>query len=506
MESWAMIHKIKSGVEQGVSVSKLARRLGVDRKTARKYRDLSEEDIRRERRRVRRRRRTLDEYLDWLKARVAEYEDDGVVNAESIYRELVQMGYCGSARTVRRCVSRLRSKGQRRVYQPFETAPGQQAMVDLGESRNLRVGDGRVTMYFAVMALSYSRKKYGEWFDRPVTTEMFLQFHERAFRAFGGAPAEVVYDQTKLAVLKERHGECEFNEDFYGFARFCGFEPYICNKRDPESKGKIESVVRYAKRGFLPGRTFVDTRDLQRQWEEWLETVANRKKHETTGRPPDELWREETGCLKALPDGSYRAQPSMESRRVLANGLVKVLGNAYSVPKERHGGEVFVRVTEEKVECYDLSLRPVCAHWRAMGRGKRVIEKSHYERSYSVPTEALEREVLEIYLSQPLLRALKKRFPRHYREQMKGLIRLERDHTREALREAAHRALGFGCVSLGNIEKIVQGVEAGKRSIPLVTPNEGKALGTNGARVREMSYYAHAAQQRQEEQDEGWLL
>jgi transposase len=506
MESWTVIHKIKAGVEKGMSVSELARRLGVDRKTARKYRDLSEAEIRRGRRRTRRRKRSIDGYLEWLKNRVAEYEDDGVVNAESIYRELVQMGYSGSARTVRRCVSGMRARQRRRVYQPFETPPGRQAMVDLGEVRNLRMGNGRATVHFVVMVLSHSRKKYGEWFDRPITTEMFLQFHERAFLALGGVAAEVVYDQTKLAVLRERCGECEFNEDFYGFARFCGFEPYICNKYDPESKGKVESVIRYTKRGFLPGRTFADVWDLQRQWEEWLENVADRKPHETTGRSPNELWREERGCLKALPDGPCRAQPSMERRRVLANGLVKVLGNAYSVPQEQHGGEVFVRITEEKIEFYDLLRRLVWTHWRARGRGKRFIEKSHYERRYSVATEALEREVLEIYRNQALLQALRKRFPRHYREQMRGLIRLERDHTQEALREAALRAVGFGCVSLGGIEKIVRAVEAGKRSIPLVTPNNGNALGANGARVREMSYYAYAARQRQEEQDEEWLL
>jgi transposase len=501
-----MIHKIKAGIEKGKSVSELARRLDVDRKTVRKYRDLSEEEIRRGRRQSRRRRRSIDGYLDWLKDRVGEYEEDGVVNAESIYRELVAMGYKGSARTVRRCISAMRVRSRKRVFEPFETPPGRQAMVDLGEARKLAVGSSHVTMYFAVMALSYSRKKYGEWFDRPLNTEMFLQFHERAFRAFGGIPAEVVYDQTKLAVLKERCGECEFNEDFFGFARFCGFEPYICNKYDPQSKGKIESVVRYAKRGFLPGRTFSDVWDVQRQWEEWLENIADEKAHETTGRPPKELWREEQDRLKAVPCGWYDAQPSMERRRALANGLVKILGNAYSVPQEHHGAELFIRITDEKIEFYDLLRRPVCTHWRGSGRGKRFIEKSHYERQYSVPTEALEREVLEIYRSPALLKALKKRFPRHYREQMRGLIRLDRDHAREVLQEASHRAVSFGCVSLGDIEKIIQGVESGKRSIPLVTPNEGKPLGKDGARVREMAYYAQAVQHRQEEQDEGWLL
>jgi transposase len=102
MENWAVINKIKEGIEKGESVSELARRLGVDRKTIRRYRDLSEEEVRRTHRQARRRERTLDRFFDWLKGRVGEYEEQGVVNSECIYRELVAMGYEGSPRTVRR--------------------------------------------------------------------------------------------------------------------------------------------------------------------------------------------------------------------------------------------------------------------------------------------------------------------------------------------------------------------------------------------------------------------
>jgi transposase len=506
MESWAVIHRIKESLDQGLKVSEIARRLGVDRKTVRKYRNLSEKEIRRMRKNARRRSRKIDGFLDWLKVRVGEYEEQGVVNSECIHRELVEMGYEGSARTVRRYVSGMRTRAQKRIYEPFETPPGRQAMVDLGEVRRAPLTAGPATLYFAAMVLCYSRKKYGEWYDRPITTEMFLGFHERALRAMGGVPEEIVYDQTKLAVLKERCGECDFNEDFYGFARFYGFEPYICNKYDPETKGKIEAVVRYAKRGFLPGRTFMDVPDVQFQWEGWLENVADRKPHETTGRPPMELWHEEKEYLSALTDGHYDPQASMERRKVLASGLVKVLGNAYSVPAKYHKAEVLVRVTEEKVEFYDLARIHIWTHWRCSGRGKRFIERSHYEREYSVKTEVLEQEVLEVYESPAMLEVLRRRVPRHYREQLKGLLRLDRDHGREVLREAARRAVAYGCVSLGNMEKIIAGVESGRRSMPLARANQGKALGVGSAEARTLSYYARAVEEREEQEDEGACL
>jgi len=502
MEGWAVIQEVKRQIEAGRSVSEIARELEVDRKTVRKYRDGSEAEIRRQRREDHGRPRKIEVHLDWLRDRVKAYEDDGVVNAESLHRELLERGYEGSPRTVRREVARLVSVPRVRIYEPFETPMGQQAMVDLGEARRLRIGDRLETMYFIVMVLSHSRKKYGVWHNRPISTEMFLGFHEQAFRAFGGVTPELVYDQLKMAVIKERFGEVQFNEDFYAFARYHRFTPYICRKNDPETKGKIESVVRYTKRGFLPGRVFEDYTDVQVQWAEWVANVADAKVHETTGKIPNEVWQEERLHLHPMAEGSYGAQASMESREVLLNGLVKVLSNRYSVPQTYLGKEVLVRVTDERVEIYAPQRNLLYSHGRCFGHGQTIIEKSHYRHEYSIATEDLQRSVLAIYSCPGMLDALREKFPRYYRDQLKGLIRLAQDHAEEDLQQAANRALDFGCMGLTNIERILQGVEANKQSVPLRLVKDGKVLDGGAGELRELSYYDQVAQQRQEEQDE----
>jgi transposase len=503
MKEWALIHRVKKRVEEGISVSEIARTEGIDPKTVRKYRDLSVKEIKKGRREARRRSSKIKSFEGWLKNRIREYEEEGVVNCESLYRELVEMGYEGSARTVRRLVSKMRTKKRGRIYTPFETPIGFQAMVDLGESRRVRLGDGIGVMYFALMVLSWSRKKFGMWSDRPITTEMFLEFHQAAFDRFEGIPVQIVYDQTKLAVLKERYGECQFNEDFYAFARYHGFDPFVCNKYDPETKGKVESVVRYAKRGFLPGRSFVDARDVQIQWEHWVETVADAKVHETTGKIPLDLWREEKKHLKLLPAERYHAQPSMEERKVLANGLVKVLGNAYSVPSAYHGGKVLVRISDEKIELYDLERQPIYAHWKGYGKGRRFVLKEHYEKEHSVATGDLEKELAATYGSSRLVDALRARFPRHYREQLRGLIRLKRDYTAEELHEAADRAMFFSCVSFANISKILRGVTEGKPCIRTgQIEREGEICAGAAGDGRTMEYYAQAIHKLQEVQDD----
>lgn len=502
MESWAVIQEIKKRIESAEALSQIARELQVDRKTVRKYRDLSDEEIRDERRQGQGRPDKLGEHKAWLKERVKTYEGDGVVNAVSLHRELVERGYEGSVRSVRRAVARMVTRARRRIYEPFETPMGQQAMVDLGEARKTRVGNGLCTIYFVLMVLACSRKKYGEWYERPISTEMFIEFHERAFRFFEGIPEEVVYDQTKLAVIQERFGECEFNADFYPYAKYCGFKPYICNKNDPESKGKIEAVVRYAKRGFLPGRSFVDYVDIQRQWDEWVVTVADAKVHETTRRVPNEVWEEEKKHLKPVPVRRFSPQPSMEKRQALGTGLVKVLGNRYSLPSSYQGEDVFVRVTEERVEIYNINRDCLCSHWRCYEKGKTIKDPAHYTKEYSVSTEELEAQVMALYGSKTLLEGCKARFPRHYREQLKGLIRMERDHAEEDLKQGALRAANFNCFSLSDMQKIVAAIEANRASMPLRHVNGGASLPAGDTEVRGLSYYEQIAQEIQEEQDE----
>src|SRR5215468_5631618 len=46
------------------------------------------------------------------------------------------------------------------------------------------------------------------------------------------------------------------------FADYWGFEPHLCRPYRAQTKGKVESGVKYFKRNFLPGRTFVDDQDL----------------------------------------------------------------------------------------------------------------------------------------------------------------------------------------------------------------------------------------------------
>ena len=457
MKGWKTVNEIKVLLQKGMKIAAIARRLGIDRKTVRKYRDLDMDEIAAYRGQSVTRTQRLDPYQKVIEERVNAMAAEGVINAQAIYHELVDLGYVGSSRSVRRAVASSRKKVvRRRIYQPFETKPGAQAMVDLGEKRKVWINGEKRTVHFVVMVLGYSRMKYAEFFDRPIDTEAFIQFHQRAFSFFEGVPGEVVYDQTKLAVLSEVYGEAAFNEQFYRYANWEGFKMYICKARDPETKGKVEAAIRYIKGSFLVGRQFENWTELHRQGERWLEKVANQKVHEITGQIPQEAWQQERPCLRAKTNRTYKAKPAFRQQQVYKDGLVKVLGNRYSVPGSHHDQEVKVRVTETWVEIYSLVEEPLFRHVRYHGKGKRFLEKEHYQRKPRVDKEVLIQKMTALYGEPELIKRLEHQFPRHYREQCHGLISLGKRYEPGLLRRAAKRLLHHDCVSYRNMVRVLE--------------------------------------------------
>ncbi len=485
------MNEIKLLLKQGKKVSEVARELGIDRKTVRKYRNRDIAQIAHEREAGQTRKRNLDDFEPWIRAKVKRMAEDGVINAESIYNELKKLRYEGSSRSVRRFVETLRPASRpSRDYRRFETPPGHQAMVDLGEKRGVRISGGRQTVYFIAMVLSRSRRKYVEWFERPIDTEMLLRFHESAFGYFEGVPRQMVYDQMKLAVLEERYGEVEFNQAFYSYAQWRHLEVYVCHKADPETKGKIESVVRYVKRGFLPGREFQSFGDLLRQWEEWVRDVADVKPHGTTGRPPLEAWREEKTALRPVPDEPVLIGPAYRIQLVQIDNWVKVLGNAYEIPRGHQAKEVKVRVTEERVEFRDLEGKHIYSHWRCGAHGKR-IQLPEADRPAPKDTgEELTERVLAVLPCPEWIEAVRRKFPRHYRDQCRGVLTLARKTDGAILLKAARRLLDHRCVGYGMLKKTVAYLEdlaAPAEAAARVSP--GELPGDLGLEPRSVEYY-----------------
>jgi transposase len=176
-ERWEEIRRLR---EAGQSVSAIARRMDVDRKTVRNCLKKSGwAPYRREPKPA----TLLSPHLEWLQERAPQVR----YSARILYQELkAQRGYGGGYDTVKvavrpwRAEASLASLTQRR----FETGPGQQAQVDWGQVK-VRFAEGPAEVHVFVMTLGYSRRAYGGGFrDERLAT--LLEAHERAFAHFGG--------------------------------------------------------------------------------------------------------------------------------------------------------------------------------------------------------------------------------------------------------------------------------------------------------------------------------
>jgi len=109
------------------------------------------------------------------------------------------------------------------------------------------------------------------------------------------------------------------------------FTPRACWVSDPESKGKVESKVKYVRSGFFYGLEYDGFEDLKQKAFDWCHNQANQRVHGTTGLVPLEQLEEEKLYFKPLPTVS--ALPYVvEERKVTRDSLISVAGNRYSVP------------------------------------------------------------------------------------------------------------------------------------------------------------------------------
>lgn len=136
-------------------MSQIARELGRDRKTVRKW--LKEEEpgnyIRRTQIPLK-----IDPYRVYILQRMQE----GCVNAVVLYDEIHEMGYTGGITQLRNFMRPHRPVVQSRASMRFETAPGEQAQVDWG-SFSVDWHQRKKRLYAFVMVLGYSRMMYVEF-------------------------------------------------------------------------------------------------------------------------------------------------------------------------------------------------------------------------------------------------------------------------------------------------------------------------------------------------------
>ena len=211
---------------QGVSISVIARRAGLDRKTVRRYiaRGLEPPVYGPRKPRV----RQLQRFENYLRERVTAFPE---LTGRRLYRELRDIGYTGSYSVLTDFLRDIRPPAAPEFECRFETPPGRQAQVDFGHFRTAFTDEPsteRVVWLFSFV-LGHSRMLWGRFVPHQDLPTL-LRCHAGAFEALGGVPEQILYDRMRTVFSREdpASGHIVYNPTLVAFARHYGYLLKAC--------------------------------------------------------------------------------------------------------------------------------------------------------------------------------------------------------------------------------------------------------------------------------------
>jgi transposase len=449
MEGYEMYTKIQTRKKMRYSQRQTAEELEIDRGTVKKYWNMSEEEYAEYRIESKERNKIVEPYREIITGYLEKYRN---ITSAVIYDNLLEgeEGFKPSKRSVQLYVANLREElgieravKIRQYNEVAEMPPGYQAQVDMGEKVMVDMYGKKVKIYIFAMVLSNSRKKYVYFQDRKFTAETFVKGHDMAFRYYGGRTEEIVYDQDRVMAVSENAGELILTEKFESYRGYAGFNVRLCRAYDPESKGKIEAVIKYVKNNFLGFRVYNGLSRLNSEGMAWLERCANGQKHETTKMIPNRMYMEEMKYMKAVPELSEPELPRVAIVR--KTNVIHYRQNRYEVPKGTYypgrKAEIQTDMAEEKVTFYDAGTQELLAEHKICGEiGKLVRLPKNANRYKEVRYEALIIKVRKgfenVGRAEEYINKIVSKYPRYVRDQLRIISMMQEKYSKKELTNA----------------------------------------------------------------------
>jgi transposase len=392
-QRWMELRRFRALYESGTSAAEIARQTGLNRRTVKKY--LAGEappapPVRVSPQRGVRAVSAFGHVIDaWLRV-------DLLLKGTVIHERLVQeYGFTGHYQRVKLYLQEARPRiaaelgiGPQELaglHRRFEVVPGAQAQVDWGDEGAILAHLGIGKVYSFHMVLSYSRDPFC-CFTTSQDLGTFWECHRRAFAHFGGVPRSIVYDRT-LTVVR-RHvapGQAvPLHPEAVAFAGHYDFDIDVLAAYRPTGKGRVERQVTIVRDHVLAGRGFCSLKDLDAAFMAWV-PLRRARVHRTHREVIAERAARDHAALRPIPSRPY-VVADRYLRHVGKDCLVAFDANLYSVPARRIRARqlVEVRATAATVELHSTvpgldGSTLLAVHPRAVGRGVRVVDPSHWD-------------------------------------------------------------------------------------------------------------------------------
>lgn len=383
-------------------------------------------------------------------------EMDRKASAVVICQRLVERGYLGGLTILRDYLKRLRGqKNETRAYIRFESAPGEQCQIDWGYFGTFKYGKDYRKVWCFAMIECYSRLLYLE-FTHSCNIDVFIGCHINAFNFLGGTPREIVFDNTKTAVIERDGRLIRFNERYLDFLRPLHITPHACNPYQPHEKGKIEKGgIHYIRYNFWPLRKFSNIHDLNNQAAKWRDEIANCRIHKTTGERPIDRFKKVT-MQPFLKDSLDPRE--IKFKHVYSDCRIWFDCNRYSVPYWAVGKDVVIKADNRTVTIYYKD-HIVARHERSWEKYRPVDNPGHVKKLLENKKRAFVSKQQEYFLSlgpiagQYLAVLTKANLP--VKRNIQSILKLKDIYGTNALINACETALKHNALGSEYIENIL---------------------------------------------------
>jgi transposase len=360
---------------EGLSQRESARRFGIDPKTVRKMLSFSvPPGYRRSKPPSRPKLGPVTPIIDQILATDRVSPSKQRHTAKRIYERLRdEHGFTSSYTIVKDYVREQHARTQE-VFVPLAHPPGQ-AQADFGEAVAV-IGGVRQVIHIFCLDLPHSDACFLKAYPAE-RSEAFLDGHTSAFAYLGGVPISILYDNTKLAVVRILgDGRRERTRSFAELQSHYLFLDRFGRPGKGNDKGKVEGLVGYARRNFLvPIPEVASFAALNLYLEQrCLARLDDRLRGhaESIG----ERLERDLEALQSLPGAPYDACDRRPAR-VSSLSLVRYDRNDYSVPTAYGHRPVLVRgfVEEVVIAC---GTEIIARHPRSYEREDFIFDPLHY--------------------------------------------------------------------------------------------------------------------------------
>jgi len=430
-----MYYEIKRFRDQEkFSIQRIADHLGINFRTVKKYLEMEEEEFNHYLGSLGERSFKLDFYKQFIFQYLDEYPDTPAAVMHDKLKERFNDFPEVDPKTVYNYVIKVRSefnirkvtRSERQYSAVPDLEMGEQAQVDFGEKRLRTSKGGWQMVYFFTMLLCHSRYKFISFRDVSFTSQSAIEAHEMAFEFFRGIPREIVYDQDTVFIHRENIGDYILTDIFDRYRLSRPFKIYFCHPGDPESKGKVENVVKYVKQNFLYNRIYTNLETLNQEAIAWLNRTGNMMKHNTTYKVPYSVWCEEQKYL--LNWHPLFIAPKEKGYKVIKTNVIKYRGNTYCLPLGTYKNDdtmVYVTESDNQLLIRDENQETIITHFIPEGKGQTVINSSS-RRNPSIKVNDLRNQIREFFTFSSdidtFIAGVEKLYPRYVRDQLSALL------------------------------------------------------------------------------------